>query len=197
MERIDGVLVCRSKTIEATTLDGIPITTPERTLIDLAPQLDQRALARAVREAIRLKTTTPSDLLIAVARHRGRRGTRKLHDAVSRYAGLPLHRAPSDAEALALTLIRDAGFPEPVLNAQLNREEADLAWPDHHVIVELDGPQFHLDGTEDLRKQHVWESAGYTVHRLPTDDVDLHPERLLELCPQVRPNFPHRRFPAG
>ena len=49
--RLDGVLVCRSRTLagHTTTLDGIPITTPERTLIDIAPHLGNRDLARAVR----------------------------------------------------------------------------------------------------------------------------------------------------
>lgn len=56
-----------------------------------------------------------------------------------------------------------------------------LIWPQHGLIVELDGPQLHLDATEDLRKQHIWETAGWTVRRLPTDDVHLHPERLLAL----------------
>ena len=181
-ERKDGVLICRSKTVEATTLQGIPITTPERTLIDLAPRLHQRALARAVREAIRLRTTTPSDLFVALARHRGRRGTRRLYEAVSRYAGLPLHRTRSDAEALALEHLRAAGLPQPVLNGQFAGEEADLTWPAKHLIVELDGPQFHLDAAEDLRKQSAWEAAGWTVRRLPTDDVYLRPERLMALA---------------
>jgi Protein of unknown function (DUF559) len=188
--RQGAILVCRSNNVEATTHDGIPITTPERTLIDLAPHVDEKDLARAVREAIRLKTTTPSDLFIALARHRGRRGTRRLHAAVSRYAGLPLHRTRSDAEALALDLLRDN---PPEVNKRRSGEEADLSWPGPKLIVELDGPQFHLDATEDLRKQRIWEAAGWTVRRLPTDDVYLHPERLLELAG----SFPHRRTSPG
>jgi very-short-patch-repair endonuclease len=180
--RQGDVLVCRSTWIEATTLDGIPITTPERTLIDLAPSLHDRALARAVREAVRLKTTSPSDLFVALARNRGRRGTRRLHDAVSRYAGLPLHRTRSDAEALALERLRDAGIAAPVVNGHFAGEEADLAWPQSRLIVELDGAQYHLDASEDLRKQRLWEAAGWTVRRLPTDDVYLHPERLIALA---------------
>jgi very-short-patch-repair endonuclease len=193
LRRLDDVLVCRSRNIEATTLRGIPITTPERTLIDLAPQLDDRALARAVREAIRRKTTTPSELFIALARYRGRRGTRRLHATVSRYAGLPLHRTKSDAEALALEHLRDAGHPPQDNNKEIAGEEADLIWHEHRLIVELDGPQFHLDASEDLRKQRIWEAAGWRVRRLPTDDVYLHPERLLALAP----NFPHRPAGAG
>jgi very-short-patch-repair endonuclease len=181
-ERKDGILVCRSRMLDATSLDGIPITTPERTLIDITPHLTERELRRAVREAVRLKTTTPSRLFIALARHRGRRGTRRLHAAVSRYAGLPLHRTRSDAEALALELLRAAGRPQPRSNEHIAGEEADLNWPEWRLIVELDGPQFHLDASEDLRKQAIWEAAGWTVRRLPTDDVYLEPERLLALA---------------
>jgi very-short-patch-repair endonuclease len=182
-ERKGGVLVCRSRTIDATQLHGIPITTPERTLIDIAPHLGERALRRAVREAVRLETTTPSELFVALAHHRGRRGTRRLHAAVSRYAGLPLQRTRSDAESLALELLRDAGRPRPDVNVRIAGEEADLSWPTRRLIVELDGPQFHLDASEDLRKQRIWEAAGWIVRRLPTDDVYLHPERLLALAP--------------
>jgi very-short-patch-repair endonuclease/predicted transcriptional regulator of viral defense system len=186
-EQKERLLVCRSKALagHVTTLEGIPITTAERTIIDLAPHLAGRALARAVRDAVRLKTTTPSDLFVSLARHRGRRGTRRMHAAVSRYAGLPLHRTRSDAEALALELLRDAGRPPAENNERIAGEEADLIWPAWRLIVELDGPQFHLDASEDLRKQHAWESEGWTVRRLPTDDVYLHPERLLALA--VRP----------
>ena len=107
---------------------------------------------------------------------------RRLHVAVSRYAGLPLDRTKSDAEALALVLLREAARSPRLVNETLAGEEADLIWPDWGLIVELDGPQFHLDASEDLRKQQVWEAAGWTVRLLPTDDVYLHPDRLLALA---------------
>ncbi len=66
------------------------------------------------------------------------------------------------------------------MNERIAGEEADLSWPAEKLIVELDGPQFHLDAAEDLRKQRAWEEAGWTVHRVPTDDVYLHPDRLLD-----------------
>ena len=130
----DASTACSSAAAERSPATRRPSTasrspTPERTLIDLAPHLRDRALARAVREAVRLETTTPSELFVALARHRGRRGTRRLHAAVSRYAGLPLHRTRSDAEALALELLRDAGRPRPAVNERIAGEEADLSWP--------------------------------------------------------------------
>jgi predicted transcriptional regulator of viral defense system len=173
-ERKDGVLILRTRVIEATTLDGIPITTPERTLVDLAPHLDDRRLARAVREAIRVTTATPSTILKAMRR---RRGAARLRLAVARYAGLPAQRARSNAELLALAILTERGMPAE-LNRRIAGEEADLSWPAHRLILELDGPQFHLDATEDLRKQEIWEAAGWTVRRLATGDVYLDADRL-------------------
>jgi predicted transcriptional regulator of viral defense system len=190
--RLEGLLLCRSGTLagNTTTLRGVPITTPERTLIDLAANVGRRVLERAFREACRLGCTSPSEVLVALAAHRGRRGTAQLRRVVGRYTGLPLHRARSDAEALALVLLDEAGRPVPRLNVRVAGEEADLVWPDRRLIVELDGPQFHVDAAEDARKQRAWETAGWTVLRLPTDDVYLHPARLLALAANVSESAP-------
>jgi hypothetical protein len=64
----------------------IPLTSAERTLIDLAPHLPLYQLGRAVREAIRLKRVTASSLLAALLRHQGRRGTANLREIAERYA---------------------------------------------------------------------------------------------------------------
>lgn len=183
--RNDGVLIRRSATLagNTTVLHGIPITTPERTLIDLAPFLSRRGLARSLREAIRVRATTPVAVLAALGRHPRARGSRLLREVALRYVGLPIERARSDAEALALVVLREAGRPEPRLNVRVAGEEADLSWADWRLIVELDGPQFHLDAADDLRKQAVWEGAGWTVLRLPTDDLYADPGVLLGLVP--------------
>jgi very-short-patch-repair endonuclease len=64
-------------------------------------------------------------------------------------------------------------------------EEADLSWPRQRLVVEIDGGPFHLDRGEDARKQRIWEHAGWTVRRLPSDDVYEAPDRLLRLAPGV------------
>jgi hypothetical protein len=60
--RHDGLLVCRTKHLHATTLNGLPITTPERTLADLWPRLDPKAQAHMLRNALRLKRLTTTSL---------------------------------------------------------------------------------------------------------------------------------------
>ena len=183
--RHGGVLVFRSIVLEGdtTTLGPIPITAPERTLLDLAPHLAPGALARAVREAVRLKLTTLERLADAVERHRGRRGIRKLMAVLAAYAGLPLDRARSGAEVRAMLILRDAGRPLPELNRRIAGEEADLSWRRHRMIIEIDGGPFHLDAGEDARKQSVWEGAAWNVFRISSDDVYERPERLLALAP--------------
>ena len=184
--RIGNLWVHRSNTLvgETTTLEGIPITTPSRTLLDLARMVSERALARALREAVRLKHVTLLSLGDDLGRFHRRRGSRKLAAAVARYSGLPLERARSGAEIRAMEILRDTGRPLPRLNHRIAGEEADLSWPGEKRIIEIDGGPFHLDVGEDQRKQRRWEGAGWSVLRLPATDVYERPFRLLDLAPQ-------------
>jgi hypothetical protein len=180
--RLGGVLVFRSASLdEPTVLRGIPIITPARTLLDLAPRLGERALARAVREAVRLGLTSIEAIADCVGRHPGRRGSRRLATVLARYSDLPLERARSGAEVRALEVLRAAGRPLPRLNVRIAGEEADLSWAAERLIVEIDGGPFHLDRGEDARKQAAWENAGWTVRRISSDDVYEQHGRLLAL----------------
>ncbi|HEX8067133.1 MAG TPA: type IV toxin-antitoxin system AbiEi family antitoxin domain-containing protein [Thermoleophilaceae bacterium] len=195
---LGSVLVLRSTTLDGdvASRDGIAITTPERTLVDLAPHLHPRAAGKALREAIRLRLTTAPRLLAALVRHRRRRGTALLADLATRYASLPYDRSRSDAESRALELLHDAGVRPPRVNVKVAGEEADLTWPDRRLIVEIDGPQFHRFAEEDARKQLVWERAGYTVRRLPSDAVFLRPGELIAAaCREPKGGAAGRRAP--
>ncbi|HEY1357297.1 MAG TPA: DUF559 domain-containing protein [Thermoleophilaceae bacterium] len=185
--RHGGVLVFRSSTLDgATTVRrGVPITSVVRTLVDLAARVSDRALRRALREAIRLELATLG--VIADTLGRGLRGSARLASAISSYSGLPLERARSGAEVRALEVLRDAGLLLPRLNCDVAGEEADLSWPAERLIIEIDGGPFHLDAGEDARKQAIWEGAGWTVRRIDSDRVYDSPGRLLAL---VLPNVP-------
>jgi hypothetical protein len=183
--RHGGVLVYRSETLtgDCTVLGPIPLTTVDRTLLDLARGVSPSALARAVREAVRLELTTLIALGDALGKHHGRRGAGRLAEVIARYSGLPLERARSGAEIRAIEILRDAGRPLPRLNHRVAGEEADLSWPPFRLIVEIDGDPFHLDVGEDARKQAVWEAAGWEVRRLDSSYVYEAPHRLLALAP--------------
>jgi hypothetical protein len=183
--RHGGVLAYRSSVLEEewTLVRGIAITSVPRTVLDLARGVSDRALARAVRDVVRQKLTTIEALADAIGRHRRRRGSRRLAATIARYTGLPLAPARSGAEIRALEVLRAAARPMPALNVRIAGEEADLSWPASRLIVEIDGGPFHLDVGEDERKQATWERAGWTVGRIPSDDVYERPDRLLALAP--------------
>jgi hypothetical protein len=184
--RHGGLLVYRSSILDehvTTTFNGVPMTTVARTVFDLARQTTGKALARLVRDAVRERHVTVYDLGDELARHPRRRGARQLGRTLARYTGLPLERARSGAEIRAIEILREAGRPLPDLNFRIAGEEADLSWPAERLIVEIDGGPFHLDVGEDERKETAWVAAGWTVRRIPSDDVDGHPHRLLALTP--------------
>ena len=80
-------------------------------------------------------------------------------------------------------VLRDAHRPVPRLNNRIAGEEADLSWASERLIIEIDGGPFHQDAGEDRRKETVWRGAGWTVLRVPSDDVYSAPERLLSIAP--------------
>jgi very-short-patch-repair endonuclease len=182
--RLGGVLVLRSTTLkgDTTRLNGIPITTAARTLIDEAPHLNDKQLGRAFREALRLNVTSTQQLFRTLDRQRGRRGTARVKELAIRYSAVPYNRTRSNAEALGFEVLHDAGIEPPRVNMTVAGEEADLVWPERRLIVEVDGPQFHKFPDEDARKARRWRGAGFTVRRIASDAVYDVPEGLVATC---------------
>lgn len=182
--RQDGLLVRYSATLAGNVVcrDGLWVTTPERTLIDLWPRARGRARDRLLRDAIRLKHTTHREVGRVLARHRGRRGTASLRATCALYERLPLARCRSDAEVEGLVVLDAAPVVIPRVNEVIAGEEADFSWPDRKLIIEIDGPSFHQDRIEDARKTRAWVAAGYIVRRIPSDDVYVRPELLVALA---------------
>jgi very-short-patch-repair endonuclease len=163
-----GIRVYRSQTIDATHHKGIPITTPARTLIDLAGTLDYRDLRRAVREAQRKLTTIPQ-ILQTLARLGPRPGSANLTKILA--TGHTPTR--SELEDTVLDLLLSAGFEAPQVNVPLNvdgrRIVPDFRWPQQHLILEADGAEWHDDRftrQDDAEKQAILEVHGERVIRV-------------------------------
>ena len=187
--RHGGLFVFRSTRLEGDTevLNGVPITSAPLTLLDLASRASDKAFARAVREALRLEDTSLVEMGDRLGLYRGRRAVRRLGRALASHSGLPIERARSGAEIRALQIIRDSGLELPRLNVDVAGEESDLSWPRHRLIVEIDGGPFHQDMGKDARKEAAWTGAGWTVRRIPSDDVYESPGLLIAL---LLPNVP-------
>lgn len=185
VQRHPGLVVHRSLQLPPAVLgevDGIPSLSPARALLDLMPQRGERNARRLIRNALRLEVVNARDLAVALALHPGRRGITRLRRYTKEYAHLPMHRTKSDAEALGFAVLDAAGILIPMVNVSVHGEEADYTWFDARLIIELDSRRWHHP-VEDARKQAVWEGAGFTVIRLPTDDVYDRPHRLVAVAP--------------
>jgi very-short-patch-repair endonuclease len=168
-----GVTVHRTKDpVQAALHHGLPLTTPARTLLDLAPLLPQRDLDRAVEQAQVLNLTDRATLLRC---SKNRRGAPILKRA--------LHHEPrltrSEAEQRLLALIRAAGLPLPRSNVRLHGHEVDFLWPAQRLIVEVDGFAYHSTREafeRDRRRDAGLQALGYRVIRLTWRQIVHEPE---------------------
>src|SRR4051812_21905427 len=122
---------------EVTTREGIPVTTPARTILDMAATLTRSRLEHLLDQAeIQELTDYPS--LDAIARaHPGHHGAARLQRATAtHYAGTNLTR--SALEILFKQLCRDHGLPGPRVNQQIAGKQVDFLSPHARLIVETD-----------------------------------------------------------
>ena len=118
-----------------------PLTSPARTLLDLAEVLDGRELEAAYGEAIVQRLTSEAALRRLIRATPGRRGAAPLLRLLDQQAGPSLTR--SQAEERFLALVRLAGFSHPEVNVRLGGHLVDFLWRNEQVVVEVDGYQFH------------------------------------------------------
>lgn len=168
--RRPGIRAHRVATLPAdhwTVRQGIPLTTPPRTLVDLAGVVGTRELEGAVARAEREGLVTWETLSALVARHRGRPGLPALREVLEARGAPALTR--SEAEERFLGLVRDAGLPAPETNVRIGRYEIDFLWRDHGIAVEVDGYRHHSTRPRfegDRRKDARLMAAGIHVLRL-------------------------------
>jgi very-short-patch-repair endonuclease len=121
---------------EVTTQRRIPVTTPARTLADLAGAVDKPALARALEEAEKHALLDVPSLLAASA---GRPGAMRIRELVAQ----ELPHTRSEFEAAFNDLCDRYGLPRPLMNTQVGGFEVDAYWPEQGLVVELDSWSHH------------------------------------------------------
>lgn len=167
---------------------GIPVTSVERTLLDLGAVVAQKTVASALDGAVRRGATTLSRLRGCLARYgrRGRRGCgvlRRLLDARDGISVLP----HSPLESRFFELLSSSGLPSPELQHVVTDEgklvaRLDFAWPAIRFAVEMDGYNFHSDlrsFARDRVRGNDLTLLGWKVVRGTWDDAESDPEGLL------------------
>jgi hypothetical protein len=167
---------------------GVPVTTPARTLLDLAAVLSPQHLKAAFDEAEVRRLTSPTSVDALVARYPGRRGTsatkRVLEEHNDRGAAIPT----SILERRFLALLDAHDLPRPEINRLSDHGELDATWREPRVIVECDS--FATHGTReaferDRAKDRALQVAGWRVIRVTwrqlTDDGDVVARQIANL----------------
>ncbi len=165
---------------EVMVRDGIPITTPARTLYDLASTVAERELERALAEGFAQRLVQRSEVLALLDHHMGGAAERRLRELLESGSRIALTR--SEAEERFLELTRKARLPDPDTNAHVAGYEVDFLWRAARIVVEVDGRAFHSDYRRfesDRRKDAVLVAAGLRVMRVTWHQIVNEPEALL------------------
>lgn len=189
--KVDGIRArrCRYPTPDELTLrQGIPCTTPSRTLVDLAGVLSYKSLRRAVEQAAVVELLDLADLDLAIAQAKGRRGVRTLMAILStwRSGNGKTPRLRSPLEARILPMLIEAHLPRPRCNVEMridsHRLQVDLLWEEQRLVIETDGEETH--GTRAAFQRDRWRdqvliSAGYRVARITWRQLEDEPGSVM------------------
>lgn len=195
----DGVLVHRTNRLDpadVVVMDGIPCTSPARTLLDLGAVLPYELVEPIVQDAVIRKLVSHAGLLAMLERvgRRGRRGTAVLRAAV-RHA-LPDERLESELERRLFSLLPDV--PELELQHEVvlpdgRRFRLDAALPRRQIAVEANGHRWHGTAaslTRDMERRRALASVGWTLYEFGWSDVVDHPgETAAELRGLLSPSL--------
>lgn len=183
--RVDGVVVHRSRSLRSRDVrrrEAIRVTSPARTLLDLAAVLSAGALRRTARRAMAERAVSLTQLREIAARSSGHPGVG------ARRALLADRPAPtrSELEDVLLDLLDEAGIERPEVNVPLRLDGRtlvpDLLWRERRLAIEADGAAWHdnrLTRENDADKQALLESYGYRVVRVTWAQATRHPQQTL------------------
>jgi len=169
-----------AKALRPWAFDGIPVTSPTVTLVDLATCLDDGELEAAVNEADHRSFIDPRTLRVAIdglGRRPGAARLRNLLDSTSYVL------TATRLERLFRPLAERAGLPPPRTQAQLGRNRVDFYWAELDLIVETDSLRYHrtpFKQAADARRDNANARRGLTTLRFTHWQVKNEPDYVRE-----------------
>jgi very-short-patch-repair endonuclease len=165
---------------DSTVLEGIPVTSLARTVLDLAV-LDSSRTEKDLRRADDAKRLDLREFEALLDRSTGHRGYATLRRAVDLYRPDP-SVTRSGLERRFRDLVRRAGLPEPAMNYVVGGYELDCWWEEARLAVELDTFGTHgsrLSFEEDRKRQRVLGLLGVRLERVTDRQLDREPDEVL------------------
>jgi Protein of unknown function (DUF559) len=162
---------------------GIPVTTPERALLDMAARLDAKQLERALVAGDKNGCVRWPVLQRMAARGRGKKRIGRLRRVAMEVDPRAVD-AVSPLEVDFLALCREFDLPLPQVNVLAEGFLVDFHWPAERVIVETDGYAHHADRVafeRDHERTIHLAAAGYEVHRATYRMLAWNPDPFMNL----------------
>ena len=169
---------------ETAVIDGMRVTTPTRTLLDLSAIEDRPTINACLDEALRRRWTTIEKLEMALARATHRRGVDVLRPLVAAIRG---GEAPteSELERRVLDFLDAEGFPRPTTQARVfagdKLRRLDFRFPGTKVVIEADGYASHSSAAsfeKDRDRNDALVAHGYRVFHWTWAALRDRPEQL-------------------
>lgn len=172
--RVSGVITHRATLgpADRTIIDGIPLTSTSRTLLDLAVLLPRVQFTRAYEEADRLRLVDEEGARELLDRCTGHRGAASLAALLDETFAHPPTRL--ELERIFYELVADAGLPPPLVNVWVEGHRVDAYWPRYRLVVELDSKTYHRTDAKierDYDTSAELKLAGYEVIRFTWKQV--------------------------
>ena len=170
-----GLILHHSTTLlrrDVKEVDGLRVTSPARTLLDTAGRLKPWQLTRAINDLRLRDLLTVADLEDVIARN-------PTHPAVTLLKPHLEHAQPEPTRSVIedrfLPLLRKHRLPIPLINVHVAGHRVDAYFPEHRLVVELDGwgPHRSKQAFVNDRRQDfaILAETGIPTVRLPSEDV--------------------------
>lgn len=162
--------VHRSLDVPRAHRDGIPVTRPARTIMDLARVVGGDVLEEAVDDVLCRR-------LVRLEQLQGGRGSKALRAVLDAWIGDALPAGVAEMRVVRQLLA--AGLPQPVRQYEIwvggvLVARVDLAYPDHRLALELDGFRWHAGRgpfrSDRLRRNRI-EAAGWRLLEAAPEDI--------------------------
>jgi very-short-patch-repair endonuclease len=184
-----GIVVHRRVALgpeDVTVCDGIPVTSPTCTLIDLAPSSTRAELERAINESDKHDLVIPERLRTELESVPGRAGVKKLRVLLDERTFV---LTDSELERRFMPIAVRAELPRPQTQCWVNGYRVDFYWPALRLVVETDGLRYHRTPAQQARdreRDQAHVAAGLTVLRFTHGQIAFGPSHVQSILEAVK-----------
>lgn len=178
-----------------TSLHGVPLLTPARTIFDLAGVVSSARTERALDTAWSKRLVTAPGLhrMLEELAERGRTGISVMRQLLDD-RGVDYRPMDSGTEVRARQILREDGIGGFEHQVDLGDEQewigrVDLVDQQRGIVIEIDSARYHgalIDQRADARRTKRLEDAGYVVRRVDDTTVWHHPDEFVRIVREAR-----------